>query len=118
MLTEKQKKALDRIGHIEEIDKDPKGKLLELSDIEDKHYKENEVEHVEIHEDISKVDKRVDEIEQAIEDIELLEPQRGERGTKFIGRFELVSDLPEMDGTNVMKGDWALVASTGEIWYT
>jgi len=41
----------------------------------------------------------------------------GVRGNKFLGSFNTKKDLPEIDGVNVIEGDYAYIDDTGTIWY-
>jgi len=72
MLSDKQQKALEDIKLIEELGTDERLVLFN-------HIKENKKQFSEIYDELN---KKYGELEQAIEDIELLEPQKGEKGDK------------------------------------
>jgi hypothetical protein len=40
----------------------------------------------------------------------------GTRGSLFLGSYATVGDLPTVNGTTVMAGDFAYVTATGELW--
>ncbi len=106
-----------------------KEELLKMAEIIDdsemvlfEHIKENKAQHSEIKEDIKDLEGEIIDtfkaVDKSIKEIELTPGEKGERGNKFIGRFKTVDELPEIDNINVIKGDWAFVDDTGEIWYT
>ena len=110
------KQKLNKLKKILEINKNPSKVILELSETKvdkeefNRHAEQNEYEHRELY--------------NKIESVELIKGKKGDtgdegiRGSKFLGKFETVDDLLELDDINVIKGDWAFVVDTGEIWYT
>jgi hypothetical protein len=114
MLTEAQQKALKRVSQIEKIAKDPHGQILELSDLENKHYEENTNEHKELSQELEGLSTRLEEVSQAIEDIELIEPQKGEKGDKGDKGDTGSNGLNGKDGVNGIDGKDGLDGLDGQ----